>query len=68
MFSLPSLNGENLNECLGEILVRSVKTQDAVEGFHLLENSHKLCRGFHEAVKAWRTCFISFINLQIFRL
>ena len=29
-----------------------------VEGFHLLENSHKLCRG-----KARRTCFIYFIKL-----
>ena len=27
--------------------------------FHLLENSHKLCRGFHQAMKAQRTCFIS---------
>ena len=36
---------------------------DAVESFHLLENSHKLCRGFHQAMKALRTCFISFILL-----
>ena len=28
-------------------------------GFHLLENSHKLCGGFHQAMKAWITCFIS---------
>ena len=38
------------------------------EGFHLLENSPKLCRGFHEAMKARRTCFISFIKLLIFEL
>ena len=42
---------------------RSVKTRDAVEGFHLLENSHKLCRGFHQAMEARTTCFISFIKL-----
>ena len=29
----------------------------------LLLNSHKLCRGFHQAMKARRTCFISFIKL-----
>ena len=42
---------------------RSVKTRDAVEGFHLLENSHKLCRGFQHAMEARTTCFISFIKL-----
>ena len=46
-----------------EFETRSVKTLDAVEGFHLLENSHKLCRGFHHVMKARRTCFISFIKL-----
>ena len=30
---------------------------------HLLENSHKLCRGFQQAMKARTTCFISFIKL-----
>ena len=41
-----------------------MKTRETVEGFHLLENSHKLCQGFHQAMKAWRlTCFISFIKL-----
>mgnify|MGYP001792382080 CR=1 FL=1 len=35
---------------------KSVKTRDAVEGFHLLENSHKFCRGFHQAMKARITC------------
>ena len=45
---------------------RTVKTQDAVEDFHLLENSHK---GFQQAMKARRICFISFIILiNIFRL
>ena len=29
---------------------------------HLLENSHKLCRGVQQAMEA-RTCFISFIKL-----
>ena len=28
-----------------------------------LKNSHKLCRGFCQAIKARRTCFISFIKL-----
>ena len=61
MFSVPSEPGENRGEHLGEFESRSVKTQDAVEGFHLLEeNSHKLCQGFHQAMKAQRTCFISF--------
>ena len=45
---------------MGEFESRSVKTQDVVEGFHLLKNSHKLCREFHQALKAWRTCFIFF--------
>ena len=40
-----------------------MKTREAIEGFHLLENSHKHCRGFHQAMKAWITCFISFIKL-----
>ena len=29
----------------------------------LLENSHKLCRGFQQAMGARKTCFISFIKL-----
>ena len=37
------------------------KTRDAVEGFHLLKNSHKLCRGFHQAIKARRTYLIYFL-------
>ena len=60
---MPSEHGENQGEHLGEFESRSVKTRDAVEGFHLLENSHKLCRGFHQAMKALITCFISFIKL-----
>ena len=40
-----------------------MKTGDAVKGFHMLENSHKLCQGSHQAVKARLTCFISFIKL-----
>ena len=43
-----------------------MKTRDAVEGFHTLEKSHKRCLGFHQqAMKAWRTCFISFIKLLL---
>ena len=30
----------------GEFKSRSVKTRDAIKGFHLLENFHKLCRLF----------------------
>ena len=30
-----------------------------------LENSRKLCRGFHQAIKARRTCFISFTILLL---
>ena len=40
-----------------------MKTRDAIKGFHLLKNSHKLCQGFHQAMMALITCFISFIKL-----
>ena len=58
---------------MGEFESRSAKTRDAGEGFHLLENSHKLCQGFHQARKAQRTCLynyiiISFIKLLFFNL
>ena len=29
----------------------------------LVENSHKLCQGFHQAMEAQKTCFIYFIKL-----
>ena len=48
---------------MGKFDSRSVKARDAVEGFHLLDNSHKLCRGFQQAMEARTTCFISFIKL-----
>ena len=49
---------------MGELFEsRSVKTRDVVEGFHLLENSHKLCRGFQQAMEARTACFIYFIKL-----
>ena len=35
--------GENRGERLGEFESRSVKTRDVVKGFHLLENSYKVC-------------------------
>ena len=63
MFSVPSLPGENRGQRLGEFESRSVKTRDTVEGFHLLDNSHKLCRGLQQAMEARTTCFISFIKL-----
>ena len=63
MFFVPSYPGENRDEHLGEFESRSVKTQVAVEVFHLLENSHKLCRRFQQAMKARTTCFVSFIKL-----
>ena len=63
MFSVPSEAGEYRGERLGEFESRSVKTRDAVEGFHLLENSHKLCQGFQQAMEARTTCFISFIKI-----
>ena len=63
MFSVPSQPGENRGERLEEFESRSVKTRDAVEGFHLLKNSHKLCQGFQQAMDARTTCFISFIKL-----
>ena len=48
---------------MGEFKSRSVKTQDAVEGFHLRENSHKLCQGFQQAMEARTSCVNSFIKL-----
>ena len=56
-------SGENRGERLGEFESRSVTIRDTVEGFHLLENSHKHCQGFQQAMEARRTCFISFIKL-----
>ena len=53
---------------MGEFESRSVKIRDSVEGFHLLENSHKYCRGFHQAMKAQRQCSIFFNKIMIFRL
>ena len=50
MFSVSSQPGENWGKCLEEFESRPVKTQDAVEGFYLLEISHKLCRGFQQAI------------------
>ena len=65
MFSVPSQPGEIRGERLGEFESRSVKTRDVVEGFYLLENFHKLCRGFQQAMEARTTFFhrISFIEL-----
>ena len=57
MFSMPSQPGENRGECLGEFGGRSVKTRDVVNGFHLVENSYKLCQGFHQATKALEDVF-----------
>ena len=47
MFSVPSSPGENRGERLGEFESRSMKTRDAVECFHLLENSLKLSEVFN---------------------
>ena len=63
LFSVPSQPGENRGECFAEFESRLVKTREALEDFHLLENSYKLCRGFQQAMKAGTTCFISFIKL-----
>ena len=43
-----------------------MKTGDAVEGFHLLENSHKLCQGFQQAMEARITCSDFFYKMIIF--
>ena len=40
-----------------------MKTREAVEGFHLFENYHKLCRAFQQAMEGRTTCVISFIKL-----
>ena len=44
MFSVPSEPGEQRGERLREFERRRMKTRGTIEGFHLLENSHKLCR------------------------
>ena len=49
-------------ECLGEFESRSVNTRNAFVGFYLLKNSQKLCRGFHQAIKAQITFLISFLK------
>ena len=41
-------------------------SRDAVEGFHLLKNSHKLCRGFH--LESTDNMFYFFNKIIIFRL
>ena len=66
MFSVPSLPGDNRGKRLGEF-ERTMNTRDTVEGFYLLKNSHKLCRGFHQAMKVWKT-FYFFYKIIIFRL
>ena len=40
-----------------------VKTEANVWENSRAENSHKLCRGFQQAMEALTTCFISFIKL-----
>ena len=57
MISVPSKPDENRGERLGEFESKSVKTRDAVKSFHLLENSHKFCRGFQQAMEARTPCF-----------
>ena len=47
---------------MGEFKSRSVKIRDAVEVFHLPENSHKLCQDFQQAMESQTTCFFSFIK------
>ena len=47
---------------LGEFENKSVKTRDAVEGFHLLENSQTLPRFSPGYEGTGKTCFISFIK------
>ena len=46
---------------------KSVKTRDTVEGFHPLENSHKLCQVFHQAIECMENKFY-FIYKIIFHL
>ena len=46
MFSVASLPGENRGERLGEFETRSVKTQDAVEGFTCLRILTNAAEGF----------------------
>ena len=43
--------------------IREHISVDAVECFHLLENSHKLYQSFQQAMEARTTCFIYFKEL-----
>ena len=64
IFSVSSKPGENRGKHLGEFEGRSVVTRDAVDGFicsRILTLNVRL--GFHQAMKARRTCFISFLKL-----
>ena len=59
------LRNKTYSQCLqsrrtfGIIQKQISKIRDAVlKEFHLLEKSHKICRGFHQPMKARRTCFL----------
>ena len=72
------LKGTKMSTCVGTMVKKPAKLLESIlagvkaqknsfclsgSSFHLLENSHKLYRGFHQAMKAKRTRFISFIKL-----
>ena len=56
---MPLWSVKNRGERFGEFESRSVKTR----GFSPAGEFSQLCRGFHQAMKALITCFISFIKL-----
>ena len=63
---MPSEPGENRGECFGEFENRSVTTRDAVEYFHLLENSHKLCGGLKRLWRHGQHVFFLFFLKSLF--
>ena len=62
---MPSQPGENRGEHLGEFESRSVKTRDAVEGFHMLEFSQTLPR-FSRGYRGTDNMFYFFSEIIIF--
>ena len=55
MFSVPSLPGET------EANIWENWKADQSKPEMQMQNSHKLCLGFYQAMKAQRTCFISLV-------
>ena len=54
--------------CFHSLVKTEANVWENLRADHLLENSHKHCRGFHQVMKARRTCFFIFYKIIIFCL